>query len=440
MLPNIEILEMIKIGFQFLKGIVTDIQLRNLMLIATATILQGQFNLSHASRTWLKERSANAFSHCLKRAKINFREALIALAMRQQQAYDLGEGRFIIDDTLEHHSRFCKFIHAVFRHWDHVFHTNAKGICIVFLYYSQGNWIKFPIGWRIYLKERGKTKHDLAIELIKEALGRGFPCRVVLGDSWFCIRPFISQLQKLGLSYTLEIKTNANIRVPLKEVIIKRRGRKRKKWYNTVNIKEYMKWAKGIRKIGFKGDIDTGKPEKKLYIIKERVCMIHALPGKHKVIYSYDEEKKTRKYLITNELTWEGVKVVKEYFCRWVIEEFFRNAKQQLNMEGACVRSEQGVAIKLLLVTCIDSLIHMKIAKLVSANSKSGAITFQSVIRLAILENAENFVTLIKSPKGEDFLKRWLDQLKKDAIRKRKVKSEVGYLDQHINEGLKNVA
>jgi len=315
--------------------------------------------------------------------------------------------------------------------------------CIVFLYYSEGGVIKFPIGWRIYFKGGKKTKNDLALELIREGIKRGFPCGVVLADSWYCVEPFIRELRWMGLRYVMEIKTNATVRRPIKRTEEQRRGPKRKKWYRKVSIISHMEKVKGVRKIGFLGDLATGKEEKVLYEIKEKTCRIHALPGLHKVIYSYDPERGTEKYLITNELTWEGVKVVKEYFHRWVIEEFFRNAKQQLNMEGACVRSEQGVAITLFLLTCVDSLFHMEIAKLVSANSQSEPITVQSVVRLAVLENAENFVRVIKSPSGEKFLERWIKQLKADAVRHRKVKSEVGYLD-HVKtktkEELDNVA
>ena len=35
--------------------------------------------------------------------------------------------------------------------------------------------------------------------------------------------------------------------------------------------------------------------------------------------------------------------MIKSYSFRWVIEEFFRNAKQLSDMEGATIRSEQGV-------------------------------------------------------------------------------------------------
>ena len=222
---------------------------------------------------------------------------------------------------------------------------------MVFLYYSEGGLIKFPIGWRIYFKGGKKTKNDLALELIREGIRRGFPCGVVLADSWYCVEPFVRELRWMGLKYVLEIKTNATIREPIKKQEQKRRGRKRKKWYRTVSIISYMEKVERVREIGFLGDLDTGKEEKVLYKIKEKACRINALPGLHKVVYSYDPERGTEKYLITNELTWEGVKLVKEYFHRWVIEEFFRNAKQQLNMEGACVRSEQGVAITLFLLT-----------------------------------------------------------------------------------------
>ena len=147
-----------------------------------------------------------------------------------------------------------------------------------------------------------------------------------------------------------------------------------------MNIVEYMKRGKNKRKVGFKCDLKKGKAEELLYTVKERVCIKNALPGTHKIVYSYDPERGSGKYLITNELTWEGLKVIKEYFFRWVIDVFFRNAKQQLNIEGACVRGEQGVTIKLLLVSYIDALFHMEIAKLVSANSQSEPISVQSVI------------------------------------------------------------
>ena len=133
MVPCIDIIGIVREGFQFLRGVVTDLQLHNLMMIATAVILQSRFNLSQVSRSWLKEKSVNAFSHCLMKMKIDLDEAAYAYAKMLRSRYELSGGRFIIDDTMERHSKLCRFIHGVCKHWDHVFRTNVSAKCLVFL-------------------------------------------------------------------------------------------------------------------------------------------------------------------------------------------------------------------------------------------------------------------------------------------------------------------
>ena len=108
-MPCVEILTLVQEGFQFLSKVVTDLQLRNLMMIATSLIINGKFNLSGISRSWLKERTVNAFSHCLKSAKFKLDEATYFYAKMLQESHNLKRGRFIIDDTMEHHSKFSKF-------------------------------------------------------------------------------------------------------------------------------------------------------------------------------------------------------------------------------------------------------------------------------------------------------------------------------------------
>lgn len=443
MIPTVGIVNLIAEGFEFLRGVVSNVQLRNLMMIATAVVLQSQLNLSAISRGWLHKRSVNAFSWCLSHAKIEVDELAHAYAKMLQQSYQLAGGRFIIDDTLEHHSKLCRFIHGVAKHFDHVFDTTLSAKCLVFLYYAEGALIKFPLGWRIYYKDGEKTKNELAIELIDEALGRGFRCQVVLADSWFCVEPFLRALRHRGLRYVVELKRSATVRIPIPRTPqLKRRGRPRKKWYTTVNITEYMSQESSSRVIGFRGDLENGREEQSLYEVTERIGVPNALPWKHKIVLSRDPKKQTAKYLITNELSWEALKVVTEYFRRWTIEEFFRNAKQQLNMEGACVRSEQGVALTLFLLTCIDSLFHRTIAERVSGDSHAEPITVQSVVRLAVVENAERFVKVVRSPDGRQFLDRWIEQLHREAIRNRKVNSEVDYLEETLEscEELSDVA
>ena len=230
MLPCMGILGIVAEGFQFLRGVVTDLQLGNLMMIATTVILYGKFNLSEVQRSWLEKRSLNALSHCLKAAKFRLDDAISAYAKMLHRSYDLKGGRYIIDDTLEHHSAMCKLIYGVQSHRDHVFRRNVKAKCLVFLYYSEGGVIKFPIGWRIYKRGGKHKKHELAFELIEEARGREFPCEVVLCDSLYCVMPFVIRLRSVGLRYIMEARTEkAQIQEPIKRRVENRRGPRRKR-------------------------------------------------------------------------------------------------------------------------------------------------------------------------------------------------------------------
>ncbi len=60
---------------------------------------------------------------------------------------------------------------------------------------------------------------------------------------------------------------------------------------------------------------------------KTVTARLNSISGKHRIVESTDPVKQTTKYLLTNELTWEAFKIISVYSNRWVVEEFFRNAK-----------------------------------------------------------------------------------------------------------------
>ncbi len=119
-------------------------------------------------------------------------------------------GKFILDDTIAKHSKFCRFIEGVCTLYDHSTGAYVKGKCLVFLYFAVTDTIRFPIGWKIYVPNQ-KTKYALALELIEEALEAGFCCSYVLVDSWFAIAPFLDALQKKGLFYVCELNSSNKI-------------------------------------------------------------------------------------------------------------------------------------------------------------------------------------------------------------------------------------
>ncbi|MCP4236816.1 MAG: transposase, partial [Aestuariibacter sp.] len=186
--------------------------------------------------------------------------------------------------------------------------------------------------------------YDLATEMLQWALKVGFPKSMVLADSWFCMGPFIKDLKRLGLSYIIEVKSSYTVRVASKEPKLTPKGRLAKKQYDQEALPEFFKSLCSIVKYGFAADKKTGKVQKVLYHTKIKTLRMNSIVGKHRVVESIDPTKQTTKYLLTDQLTWESGKILAIYNNRWVIEEFFRNAKQLTDMEGVTIRSEQGVA------------------------------------------------------------------------------------------------
>jgi len=135
MLPCTTIIRFIEEGFEDLAAELSRAQLMTLMMAATALVLGCPFNLSQMARTWLEAKSVKAFWYVVNAAKIEFTsvEEVRLKMIQQRYAGRLRGGRFIIDDTMSHHSKLCRVIHAVFTFWDHVFSTHVKAQCLVFL-------------------------------------------------------------------------------------------------------------------------------------------------------------------------------------------------------------------------------------------------------------------------------------------------------------------
>lgn len=429
-IPCVERLAFLVSGLAFLQPALTRIQFDNLTLIATALVLGAKFSLTEIHRMWLKEKSISTLSHFLSDAKFSTDEMQHLYILRVLHRYKIKKGYFIIDDTMMHRSNFCKWIHGVFILFDHALKTNLKAVCVVVLYYSDGSHIKCPLTFRIYYQESSrmpwthrkkiicKTKYDLAVEMLEWALEKGFPRCIVLADSWFGIEPFIKKLRHLGLSYILEIKHSLNLRITCKEPKLTPTGRLAKKQYDLKKLTEFFKSISTFTSCGFAADNEKGKPAKIIYHAKITNGRLNAIAGKHRIVESYDPSTKTVKYLLTDQLTWESSKIITVYSYRWVIEEFFRNAKQLLDMEGATVRSEQGVTTALCLVFWIDFLLHLENCKGTAEGLSRESQTIPSIVRQFQYENQEAFVKKIQD--DSDFIEKWLEVESKNIYRARK--------------------
>ena len=124
--------------------------------------------------------------------------------------------------------------------------------------------------------------------------------------------------------------------------------------------------------------------------------------------------------------------MIKSYSFRWVIEEFFRNAKQLSDMEGATIRSEQGVTLALCLVSWIDFLLHLENYKQCTAGKlPQDSLTIPSIVRRAQYENLIAFVKKVQTDRK--FVEKWLNVEKERIDRKRKEQGELIELDSAVS-------
>src|SRR3990172_2276317 len=104
-------------------------QMKNFVWLLSAVILGQKFNLSHIEGLLLGGKSDNAFSWFLSHAKISPAQIWEALLKYAKSAFNtVGRaGYFIVDDTIEKHSKFCRFIQGVCSLYDHSTGAYVKG-------------------------------------------------------------------------------------------------------------------------------------------------------------------------------------------------------------------------------------------------------------------------------------------------------------------------
>jgi SRSO17 transposase len=268
-----------------------------------------------------------------------------------------------------------------------------------------------------------KTKNELASEMLEWALAKGYPPCTVLADSWFGVGPFIKSLKRLNLSYVIEVQSSSKARVACKERKLTPTGRIAKKQYDLKTLPDFFQSIENISACGFDVDEKNKKPAKVLYHTKVSNIRLNSIVGKHRVVESINPATKTTKYLLTNELTWESSKTISTYSYRWVIEEFFRNAKQLLDMEGVNVRSEQGITTALCLVFYIDFLLHLENCENIAESSQKESKTVPSIIRRFQHENQLKFIEKVQL--DEEFIRKWISVESDKVDRNRKTHKDL---------------
>ena len=405
-LPIIKSISFISDALSCLDIKINKTQVKNLAMIMTAMILSSSLCLSKIVSCTLPSCVVNTLSHCFNYSGLDgyqlmksaIRYAITTLSLKTISI------KIAIDDTMRHHSKFCKTIHGVYWLFDHVIGASCNAKCIVFAYLVVNDTIRFPIGWRVFEKAdnkgiktkemnerdaKGIKKWELALELIDDAIGLGFSIEVVLFDSWYCVNGMVQELKKRKIGWISEVKPSN-----IAEFWVKENKRTRKISMSITQLFKTCQYVCKIVDLGLK--FPDGDVQKTLYTTYEIVVNVRALKGTYKLIRSVDQRSGASKVFITNELSWEAQKVLTEYSSRWLIEEFFKNAKGFYGLEKACIRSKQGGALAFFLVSFVDLLISIQLQKSVHENPGKGQLTVSAIIAKAQEENLRNLIPLLE--------------------------------------------
>ena len=219
-------------------------------------------------------------------------------------------------------------------------HSKKKSILchdIVSTLYINGNR-RVPLYFNPYLKKEVaeeldiwfKTRIEIAIELLKKSFLWVKP-RVVVFDEWYMSKELLEFLNSYRVTWVSMAKSN--------RLVLQGNDT----W---VNLREY---ARGIPKSCFKR-IDKELEERRYRWLYETKVVMKNVGEIKLVILKERINSRNCKFIVSNDISMEGLKVFEYYKKRWSIEVFYRDCKQYLGMGDYQVRKLDAVVIHLHLV------------------------------------------------------------------------------------------
>lgn len=198
-------------------------------------------------------------------------------------------GYLIIDDTCW--VRWAQHAEAVSWVWSSAHARTVRGMQVVLLIWTDGH-MKVPLGLRLW-QRGGKSKVELAAELLREARRRGMRPQYVLFDSWYAAAKLLHLLVDLGRKYVARLKSNRS--------------------FDGLAVRARWRHCFG-RGVG------------RLRKIKHEVCVV----------------KDGRRYFVTNDLALSSRGVKAHYRLRQQIEETFGLLKQEFGWGQASAHKAQA--------------------------------------------------------------------------------------------------
>ncbi len=218
-----------------------------------------------------------------------------------------GKGWFLILDASpleQRHARFriAKHGHISIKDMKNVPHNQVMSLIL-----SNGI-VQIVLDYRIWVSPKVARKGDykkqtqLALELLARYRFFKMPVKTIVFDNFFSAKRIIIWLNDNGYKWTTRLKSNRVV---------------------YINAKEYR-----IKEL----DLSAGD---------WREAELRGIPGAIRILcIQYQDETV---YVATNDLSQDKQRLEKSYRLRWKIEEFHREAKQQLGLEYLWMRNYRAL-------------------------------------------------------------------------------------------------
>jgi SRSO17 transposase len=233
------------------------------------------------------------------------------------------KGVLVIDDTL---------LEKTGQHIDEVgtFYDHAEGRYILGHNMVSSHYVTprscFPIGWRLYLKRDKqdasfKNKLELAQELIEQAISTGLRFKTVVFDAWYLSKELVKDIESKGLHWVGPAKSNRLIFIAEKKMSLE-------------------VFRQSLNRSDFKKIDMNGAP---YYCFTKTVRMSKLGKVRLLIVHEQADLSDEPTYLVTDNLRWEARRILRIYQSRWQIETFYRDAKQNLGLDGYEMRDLLGI-------------------------------------------------------------------------------------------------
>lgn len=255
-------------------------------------------------------------------------------------------GVVAIDDTLL--PKTGKKMPGAAKFWDHNTNSYVYAQCIVTSHYVDRDK-DYPIYLKQYLKRGSpeaavhgfKTKVELALEHVDYCETLGSPVKTYVFDAWFLCKKLTDRIKFYGKGWVSKLKSNRIVHHKGKEMSVKEFG----KTLSKEDFREIMVRSKS-------------------YWVHTMILNVNKL-GRVQVVVCHNNEDREGDpvYLVTNRLHWDAKRVVFCYSLRFRIDNFYKDAKQNLGLGGCQLRSLKGTRRHWLLGFLAYSLLRIMICR-----------------------------------------------------------------------------